>query len=173
MTRRQRTARLKGKPGCNPKGIVSFSPRLRGTSYPGAPVPRVFNPNGVESSFRSPAATPLGLCAFGDLSPGSSYLATLGFEPESHRDSPPALPKGFMDSRGRCDIEYLTQKKPNGFKPTLLNAAAASGLKSIASPWLAPERGQLCPRERLSRRRDSRTWLSALRLREVAVWRCG
>jgi hypothetical protein len=49
--------------------------------------------------------------------------------------------------RDRYDIESLTQKQPHGFKPTFLNAAAASGVKSIARPSLAPERGQLCPRE--------------------------
>ncbi len=32
------------------------------------------------------------------------------------------------------------KKKPNGFKPTLLNAAAASGVKSIARTSLPPER---------------------------------
>ncbi len=42
--------------------------------------------------------------------------------------------------RDRYDIESLTQKKPNGFKPTLLNAATASVVKSIARLSSAPER---------------------------------
>jgi hypothetical protein len=32
-------------------------------------------------------------------------------------------------SRDRYDIESLMQKKPNGFKPALLNAAAARHVK--------------------------------------------
>jgi hypothetical protein len=32
-------------------------------------------------------------------------------------------------SRDPYDIESLKQKKPNGFKPALLNAAAAGGVK--------------------------------------------
>ena len=46
-------------------------------------------------------------------------------------------------SRDRYAIEPLTQKKPIGFKPPLLNAAAASGGKSAARASLVPERGQL------------------------------
>ena len=47
----------------NPNGIPSQSPGLRGTSYPGSRVPRLFpNPNGVASSAtRRFATTPLGL----------------------------------------------------------------------------------------------------------------
>ncbi len=33
----------------NPKGIASFSPGLRGTSYPGKTAKRIANPNGVGS----------------------------------------------------------------------------------------------------------------------------
>ena len=41
------------------------------------------NPNGVVSGLGRRAATPLGLFAFGHVSQGSSFLATLGFAPES------------------------------------------------------------------------------------------
>jgi hypothetical protein len=40
-------------------------------------------------------------------------------------------------SRDRYDIESLTQQEPNDFKPSLLNAAAASGVKSIVRTSLA------------------------------------
>jgi len=46
-----------------------------------------YNPNGVVSRFHRRAATPLGLFALGHVSQGSSFLATLGFEPESRWDS--------------------------------------------------------------------------------------
>jgi hypothetical protein len=46
----------------NPNGIASQSPGLRGTSYPGFTVRRVFNPNGIASfGLRRWGATPLGL----------------------------------------------------------------------------------------------------------------
>ncbi len=45
------------------------------------------NPNGVESRIGNQAATPSGLFTFGHLSQGSSFLATLGFGPESLWDS--------------------------------------------------------------------------------------
>jgi hypothetical protein len=72
----------------NPKGIVSFSPGLRGTSYPGYAARVNFNPNGV-ASFRSRRGhNPVGVEIFStDSSQGSSCLATLGFEPESLWDS--------------------------------------------------------------------------------------
>ena len=52
-----------------------------------------FNPNRVVLRFHCRAATPLGLVAFGDVSQGSSFLATLGFEPESRWDSARAFSK--------------------------------------------------------------------------------
>jgi hypothetical protein len=46
----------------NPNGIQSFSPGLRGTSYPGSMQRELGNPNGVVSdSTNWAAATPLGL----------------------------------------------------------------------------------------------------------------
>jgi hypothetical protein len=41
-------------------------------------------------------------------------------------------------SRDRYEIESLRQKKPNGFTPTPLNAAAGGGVKSSARTSLAP-----------------------------------
>jgi hypothetical protein len=35
-------------------------------------------------------------------------------------------------SRDRYDIESLRQQMPSGFKPALLNAAAARGVKQVA-----------------------------------------
>jgi hypothetical protein len=72
----------------NPKGIVSSSPGLRGTSYPGCGGEKVFNPNGVVSGDKNRGQNPVGvddrLIMF---SQGSSCLATLGFAKESRWDS--------------------------------------------------------------------------------------
>ncbi len=56
----------------------------------------IFNPNGVVSRFLRRAATPLGLCACGASSQGSSGLATLGFKPESRWDSALKYPNVIM-----------------------------------------------------------------------------
>ena len=72
---------------CNPKGIVSSSPGLRGNELPWVPAHSGSNPKGVVSPLRRRAATPLGLLTCNPVSQGSSCLATLGFEPESLRDS--------------------------------------------------------------------------------------
>jgi hypothetical protein len=90
-------------PGCgaeaqwlgNPKGIVSSSPGLRGTSYPGSLRVEFFNLNGVASPLHASATTPLGLSAFDKTSQGSSFLATLGFAPESLWDSASVPPHSF------------------------------------------------------------------------------
>ena len=58
----------------NPKGIVSSSPGLRGTSYPGWLSRSLNNPFGVDYSIIF-------------VSQGSSFLATLGFVAESRWDS--------------------------------------------------------------------------------------
>ena len=47
----------------------------------------VFNPNGVVARLCHQATTPLGLSLSGAFFQGSSFLATLGFEPESRWDS--------------------------------------------------------------------------------------
>ena len=53
------------------------------------------NPNGVASRFHGVAATPLALGLFGlaAMSEGSSFLAALGFRPESLWDSALEFPK--------------------------------------------------------------------------------
>ena len=57
-------------------------------------------------------------------------------------------------SRDRYDIESLTQKKPNGFKPTLLNAAAARSADSFVRAnvcHVEGTRGHGCPRSACAR----------------------
>src|SRR5437016_554035 len=74
----------------NPKGIVSSSPGLRGTSYPGSGESECPNPNGVASHRSRQRHNPVGVDADSTtVSQGSSCLATLGFEPESRWDSIP------------------------------------------------------------------------------------
>ena len=51
------------------------------------------NPNGVASRFQGLATTPLGLFGLAAMSQGSSFLATLGFRPESLWDSVLEFPK--------------------------------------------------------------------------------
>src|SRR6266404_1937171 len=52
------------------------------------------NPNGVAARRRNCRdATPLGLRTFSAVTQGSSFLATLGFKPESRWDSSPEFPK--------------------------------------------------------------------------------
>jgi hypothetical protein len=55
-----RPGRSRGK-NRRPQTVVSFSPGLRGTSYPRVCGRMVFNPDGVASRFPRRAATPLGL----------------------------------------------------------------------------------------------------------------
>src|SRR2546430_336033 len=55
----------------------------------------VFNPNGVASGVKRRAATPLGLFVFRHVPQGSSFLATLGFEPESLWDTSPQFPQAL------------------------------------------------------------------------------
>ena len=51
--------------------------------------------NGVVPCFHGLATTPLGLWGGGAFPQGSSFLATLGFEPESRWDSAGEFPKGI------------------------------------------------------------------------------
>ncbi len=88
-------SKFHGATPANPKRIVSSSPGLRGTSYPGFSAQKDFNPNNVTSLLHRPDATPLGLGAAGEISQGSSCLATLRFAPESLWDSPVAS-VGFL-----------------------------------------------------------------------------
>ena len=72
----------------NPKGIASSSPGLRGTSYPGKTARQPVNPNGVVSITPPRGHNPVGVeNIFGSVTQGSSFLATLGFAPESRWDS--------------------------------------------------------------------------------------
>src|SRR5437867_3022930 len=87
-----------------PEGIVSSSPGLRGTSYPGKTSRIPDNPNGVVSLPRGRPATPSGLGKiYRSATQGSSCLATLGFGPESPWDSRSSWhrgePKAPEDSR--------------------------------------------------------------------------
>src|SRR5688572_25501157 len=95
VRRKRRTKHAKTRCFCNPKGIVAFSPRLRGTSYLGLRVRGNFNPSGVVSCLGTRASTPLGLSACRSVAQGSSFLATLGFESESRWDSGFEFPKGI------------------------------------------------------------------------------
>ena len=74
----------------NPKGIVSSSPGLRGTSYPGSGESDRSNPNGVTSCRSRRRHNLVGVEANSTtVSQGSSCLATVGFGPESRWDSIP------------------------------------------------------------------------------------
>ena len=75
-----------------------IQPRVARNELPWVPAHMDSNPNGVVSLLRRPAATPVGLFAFGHVSQGSSFLATLGFEPESLWDSSLEFPKGITIS---------------------------------------------------------------------------
>src|SRR2546421_9687051 len=69
----------------NPNGILSQSPGLRGTSYPGKTSEENHNPNGVVANVTRPlnengiAATALRLTLCWTMTQGSSFLATLGW----------------------------------------------------------------------------------------------
>ena len=73
-----------------------------------------FNPNGVVSRFRRRAATRLALFAFGHVSEGSSFFATLGFGPESLWDSV-VFQKGPQPQRGCGESFDNCQSIPNIF----------------------------------------------------------
>jgi hypothetical protein len=75
----------------NPKGVVSSSPGLRGTSYPGKAPKQFLNPEGVVAWLGTEPQPLRGWEANLISTQGSSFLATLGFEPESRWDSPSML----------------------------------------------------------------------------------
>jgi hypothetical protein len=86
MTRTSHVARR--VPWFNPEGIVSSSPGLRGTSYPGRTAHTTPNPNGVASFVSRLRHNPVGVENILESSTqGSSFLATLGWMPESRWDS--------------------------------------------------------------------------------------
>src|SRR5947207_5740428 len=72
----------------NPKGIESSSPGLRGTSYPGKSKTKAPQPQRGCGKDRGRRPQPRWGWNLRALRPqGSSFLATLGFEPESLWDS--------------------------------------------------------------------------------------
>ena len=75
-------------PKFNPKGIVSSSPRLRGTSYLGKAAHEAPNPNGVVAATRCEGHNPVGVeNILGSVTQGNSFLATQGCVTESRWDS--------------------------------------------------------------------------------------
>jgi hypothetical protein len=72
----------------DPKGIVSLSPGLRGTSYPGLACVSRNNPNGVASSSSRPSHNPVGVDDV-SLTRTQGSFATLGWVTESLWDSQP------------------------------------------------------------------------------------
>ena len=64
-------------------------PKVARNELPWVAADSDFNPNGVASRFHGVATTPLalGLFALAAMSQGSSFLAPLGFRPESLWDS--------------------------------------------------------------------------------------
>src|SRR6267154_2717193 len=72
-----------------------FQPRVARNELPWVAVDSETNPNGVASRFHGLATTPLGLFGLAAMSQGSSFLATLGFRPESLWDSVLEFPKGI------------------------------------------------------------------------------
>ena len=72
----------------NPNGIVSFSPGLRGTSYPGNDADKINNPNGVVTVIFARCRNPVGVeTILVSATQGSRSAPTLGFAPESLWDS--------------------------------------------------------------------------------------
>src|SRR5205823_411504 len=88
-----RTALLQAQRDCD------LQPRVARNELPWVDVRGSLNPNGVGSSSQPQATTPLGLLGFGDVPQGSSFRATLGFEPESLRDSTPEFARGIEARR--------------------------------------------------------------------------
>ena len=83
------------------RGCV-LPPRVARNELPGVGSRRFFNPNGVAARCPCRAATPLGLWVCGPLSQGSSFLATLGWRPESRWDSALEFPHGIAP--GPCAL---------------------------------------------------------------------
>ena len=88
----------------NPNGIASFSPGLRGTSYPGLSKTIFINPEGVVSGICNFCCNPVGVVISSSrFTQGGSCLATLGwmmkprwgFQLETFISRPP-LPEFFL-----------------------------------------------------------------------------
>ena len=74
-------------------------PRVARNELPWESVPNDNNPNGVAAPQVYRGATPLGLRTFPDLPQGSSFLATLGWRPQSRWDCREALEICIQDQR--------------------------------------------------------------------------
>src|SRR6266568_8924711 len=81
-------------------------PRVARNELPWVAADSDSNPNGVASRFQGLATTPLGLFGLAAMSQGSSFLATLGFRPESLWDSVLELRKGIerLPGSGVCPL---------------------------------------------------------------------
>ena len=103
-------ANSKRCPALNPNGIPPQSPRLRGTSYLGKPRDEHDNPNGVVAMSpvtfpRHPCRNPVGVDGSSPtFTQGSSFLATLGFKPQSLWDCPDAKPGRYIIALKVIDI---------------------------------------------------------------------
>src|SRR5206468_12988396 len=104
-----------------------------------------FNPNGVAPHLRCRAVTPLGLFAFGRVSQGSSFLATLGFESESLWDSSLKFPKGVRAN----DIAADRNVGASGAAFTWIEFSAVVAVISILVAVIAPS---------IIRRMDRAAW---------------
>ena len=128
--RKSPAERAKNLPFFNPKGIVSFSPGLRGTSYPGSSSAGFSTPTGLRRNFHRAAATPLGLFAVGHVSQGSSFLTTLGYEPESLWDSSLDI---FPSHQGRV-VNFTDPQLQKCYDRNFAEAAESSGeLRQVAA----------------------------------------
>ncbi|MCX6880428.1 MAG: BREX-1 system adenine-specific DNA-methyltransferase PglX [Verrucomicrobia bacterium] len=105
----------------NPDGIESSSPGLRGTSYPGSDATTDTNPTGVASVLAPAGRNPGGVGNDLNTDPqGSSFLATLGFEPKSLQDS-----KTSGGKHGGSPDDFLKITKPEDIR--LCDPACGSG----------------------------------------------
>ena len=115
----------------NPKGIVSSSQGLRGTSYPGNQINPGTTPTGLRPFTNTPATTPLGLQkSFTDVPQGSSCLATLDFGSESLWDSAHAAKSRWP--AGQCAQRIKSNSIPQANERTNSDAAREKCRKFIS-----------------------------------------
>src|SRR6266568_5911840 len=120
-------------------------PRVARNELPWVPGRVAFNPNGVAPPLCCRAVTPLGLFAFGHVSQGSSFLATLGFESESLWDSSLKFPKGVRAN----DIAAVRNVRAPGAAFTLVEMIAVLAIIAVLVGAVAPT---------VIRRMDRATW---------------
>ena len=107
-----------------------FQPRVARNELPWVSGRMDFNPNGVVSRLRRRAATPLGLFAVGHVSQGSSFLTTLGYEPESLWDSSLDI---FPSHQGRV-VNFTDPQLQKCYDRNFAEAAESSGeLRQVAA----------------------------------------